>query len=143
MKIKKLEGKTILDMASINLVWVTAMQSFCQNPEADLIFLTSSLTSFMNSSITESVILVLELVLVALAMRMRIQVYSRMAKKMKKMQTIVKESRLLRSVVMLVLLLVLLKVLTTMRKRTMRPPNLPGTIEGGMMKLTQEIITKR
>ena len=64
MKIKKLEGNTILYMASINLVWVTAMQSFCQNPEADLIFLTSSLTSLMNSSITESVILELELVLV-------------------------------------------------------------------------------
>ena len=60
---------------------------------------------------------------------MRIQEYSRMAKKIKNTQTIVKKSRLLRSVVMLVLLLVLLKVLTTMRKRTMRPPNLPGTIE--------------
>ena len=147
MKIKKLEGKKILDMASINLDWVTAIQSFFQNPEADLIFLTSSLTFLMNSSITESVILELELVLVALAMRMRIQEYSRMAKKIKKMQTIVKVSRLLRSVVMLVLLLVLFKVLTTMRKRrrkrTMRPPNLPGTIEGGIMKLIQEIITKR
>ena len=81
MKIKKLEGKKILDMASINLDWVTAIQSFFQNPEADLIFLASSLTSFINSSITESVILELELVLVALAMRIRIQVYSMMAKK--------------------------------------------------------------
>ena len=60
---------------------------------------------------------------------MRIQEYSRMAKKIKNTQTIVKKSRLLRSVVMLVLLLVLLKVLTTMRKRTMRPTNLPGMIE--------------
>ena len=143
MKITKLEEKTMLDKASINLVWVTAIQSFCQNPEADFIFLTSSLTSLMNSSITESVILELELVLVALAIRMRTQLYSRMAKKIMKMQTIVKESILLRSVVMNGLHLVLLKVLTTMRKRTMRPPNLPGTIEGGMMKLTQEIITKR
>ena len=138
-----LDTFTIVNKVSFAMTWVTAMQSFCQNPEADLIFLTSSLTSLMNSSITESVILVLELVLVALAIRMRIQLYSRMAKKIMKMQTIVKESRLLRSVVMLVLLLVLLKVLTTMRKRTMRPPNLPETIEGGMMKLTQEIITKR
>ena len=81
MKIRKLEGKTILDMASINLVWVTAIQSFCQNPNADLIFLTSSLTSLMKSSITESVILVFELVLVALAMRIRIQLYLRVAKR--------------------------------------------------------------